>query len=94
MSITDARARNAKPNDKDYKVADDRGLYPPKLRDRPYYTAAPDCLSYNRKLTGVIAMVCRRLEDSEEAYRSRHQCSQWELPVVELVLGSDNRDSY
>ena len=27
MSITDARARNAKPNDKDYKVTDDRGLY-------------------------------------------------------------------
>ena len=31
MRITDARARNDKPNDKDYKVADDRGLYPPKL---------------------------------------------------------------
>ena len=42
----------------------------------------------------VIAMVRRRLEDSEEAYRSRHQCSQWELPVVELVLGSENRDHY
>ncbi len=27
MSITDARARNAKPNDKDYKVTDERGLY-------------------------------------------------------------------
>ncbi|MGI2026107.1 Arm DNA-binding domain-containing protein [Endozoicomonas acroporae] len=27
MSITDARARNVKPNDKDCKVTDDRGLY-------------------------------------------------------------------
>ncbi|WP_257283251.1 Arm DNA-binding domain-containing protein [Endozoicomonas sp. SESOKO1] len=27
MSITDARARNAKPSDKDYKVTGDRGLY-------------------------------------------------------------------
>lgn len=71
-----------------------RGFGWREIGDRPYYTAGPDCLSYNRKLTGVIAMVCRRLEDSEEAYRSRHQCSQWELPVVELVLGSDNWDSY
>ena len=34
----------------------------------------------------VIAMIRRRQGDSQEAYRPRHKCTQWELPVVELVL--------
>ena len=42
----------------------------------------------------VIAMVRRRLEDSEEAFRGMHKCSQWEVPVVELVLSSENRGGY
>ena len=34
----------------------------------------------------IIAMVRRRLVDSQESYWSRHKCPQWELPVVELVV--------
>ena len=33
----------------------------------------------------IIAMVRRRLEDSEEQYRGRHQCQEWEVPVVEII---------
>ncbi|MBO9482683.1 RecQ family ATP-dependent DNA helicase [Salinisphaera sp. G21_0] len=42
----------------------------------------------------VIAIVRRRLEDSEEAFRGMHKCSQWEVPVVELVLINEDRGSY
>ena len=33
----------------------------------------------------VLALVERRAEDSEEAFRSRYRCERWEVPVVEAV---------
>ncbi len=33
----------------------------------------------------ILAMVKRRAEDSEGAYRSRLRCEQWEVPVVEVI---------
>ena len=33
----------------------------------------------------VLAMVRRRVEDSDEAYQGRHKCEEWEVPVIELV---------
>jgi ATP-dependent exoDNAse (exonuclease V) beta subunit len=33
----------------------------------------------------VLALVERRAEDSEEAFRSRYRCERWEVPLVEVV---------
>jgi ATP-dependent DNA helicase RecQ len=33
----------------------------------------------------VVAVVDRRAEDSEEAFRSRYRCERWEVPLVEVV---------
>jgi ATP-dependent DNA helicase RecQ len=33
----------------------------------------------------VVAVVERRAEDSEEAFRSRYRCQRWEVPLVEVV---------
>jgi ATP-dependent DNA helicase RecQ len=33
----------------------------------------------------VLALVERRAEDSEEAFRSRYRCERWEVPLVEAV---------
>ena len=34
----------------------------------------------------VVAMVERRREDNEPAYRERLRCDRWEVPVVEVML--------
>ncbi len=36
----------------------------------------------------VVAMVERRLEDNEPAYRERLRCERWEVPVVEVAYRS------
>lgn len=35
----------------------------------------------------VLALVERRAEDNEPAYRDRLRCDRWEVPIVEVVLG-------
>jgi len=40
----------------------------------------------------ILAMVKRRAEDSEDAYRARLRCEQWEVPVVEVIYRARARE--